>query len=132
MTKFLAAFFVLYALADVSVLQAYCGNESLGIPPADHAILDVDVSETFSPGNEGDVFASISKRNVSISPVPAPDSPCQGDPECFGSCSHVAVSLTFLSFRDEAILPGKDTIDYHQNQYLPTDLNPLFQPPKQS
>ena len=29
-----AVLFVLYAVADITVLQAYCGNEALGIPPA--------------------------------------------------------------------------------------------------
>lgn len=31
-----AFLFVIYAIADVSVLRAYCGNEALGIPPAHH------------------------------------------------------------------------------------------------
>ena len=28
--------FVIYALADVTILQAYCGNEAIGIPPDHH------------------------------------------------------------------------------------------------
>ncbi len=38
-TRILALFFLVYALSDVSVLQVYCGNEALGIPP-DHHMLD--------------------------------------------------------------------------------------------
>jgi len=32
-SRLLALFFVLYAGADITVLQAYCGNEMVGIPP---------------------------------------------------------------------------------------------------
>ncbi len=34
--RFTALFILLYAIADVSVLQVYCGNEALGIPPEHH------------------------------------------------------------------------------------------------
>jgi hypothetical protein len=37
-TRFLALFILVYAVADISVLQVYCGNESLGIPPEHHAV----------------------------------------------------------------------------------------------
>lgn len=36
MATVLALFFVMYALADISFLQVYCGNESIGIPPQHH------------------------------------------------------------------------------------------------
>ena len=32
-----AVFFVMYALADVTVLQVYCGNEFVGVPPEHHS-----------------------------------------------------------------------------------------------
>src|SRR5215204_3010357 len=35
-TRLLALFILLYAIADISVLQVYCGNDALGIPPDHH------------------------------------------------------------------------------------------------
>ena len=38
LTSLAAVFFVIYALADVSILQIYCGSEALGIPPDHHMV----------------------------------------------------------------------------------------------
>lgn len=42
LVSLVAFLFVIYAIADVSVLQAYCGNEALGIPPAHHVAEKAD------------------------------------------------------------------------------------------
>lgn len=39
-SKCVTLLFVIYAFADISVLQAYCGNEAVGIPPAHHLLHD--------------------------------------------------------------------------------------------
>ena len=44
LTRLAALFFVMYALSDVSVLQVYCGNEAIGIPPAHHSSKQADDS----------------------------------------------------------------------------------------
>lgn len=130
--KVLAAFFVIYALADVSVLQAYCGNESLGIPPADHLTKSKSKVDDASAAAHHCSADRAEINHVSVSSSPSPEAPCEGDPECFGSCAHIAIPFAFIEFRETPILPKDAKIDSYQNRYNPSDLTPLFQPPKQS
>lgn len=128
--RVIAAFFVIYALADVSVLQAYCGNETLGIPPADH------VASTEGAQNDGNVILVVgqdktSDRRVSSSTA-GTEKPCEGDEECFGSCSHIVVPVSFVSFNDVPDLPSREVVLPFADRYVQSDLTSPFQPPKQS
>ncbi len=89
-----ALFFVTFALAEVSVLQAYCASETLGIEAIERLAADRPEPR---PNSDGAVI---------IDPVPDtdPKSPCENDGGCFGSCSHVTIPLSasanFESFRE--------------------------------
>lgn len=126
----MAAFFITYALADVSVLQAYCGNETLGIPPADH------VASTESDQNDANVIAVAGQDKTSVPSVSSStlgmEKPCEGDEECFGSCSHIVVPVSFVSFIEVPDPPSRKVVLPFADRYVQSDLTSPFQPPKQS
>lgn len=127
--RILAALFVLFVLAEVSVLQAYCGNESIGIPSADHlANLDIDTIADSEP--QFLVTETEPLCPNGLSSTSDPDSQCHGHAECFGSCSHIVVSAFWVKFKHVPLELPSPRINSYTSGYIPTDLTPLFHPPK--
>ena len=85
LTSLVAFLFVLYAVADVSVLQAYCGNEAVGIPPAHH------FTKTARDPDSRSATKSIQTRLQSDGEPRQGNDPTQDcdDDTCFCCCSHV-------------------------------------------
>lgn len=125
--KVLAAFLILYALADVSVLQAYCGNEAIGMPPADHLLNRT--SEDFKVFKT-DTVKSHGSESVSRSSRSDVESPCPGDAECFGNCPHIVISLTLVDLESRSTVPDRSDIPWYNSRFTQSDLTPLFHPPK--
>lgn len=124
-TSLVAFLFVIYAVADVSVLQAYCGNEMLGIPPAHH------VSE------EGESAASSTQHGnyVTSADSELPQSPDEHDydhqHECF--CWHQTVVGSYrFSHRKVTEKSQSQSLDIHTSRHKDTDLNSHFRPPQLS
>jgi hypothetical protein len=120
-TRILSLFFLLYALSDVSVLQVYCGNEALGIPP-DHHISDSGhhASET---------------RDA---PCKAGQSSCKNIPndhdydhqhQCF--CWQQA-TVPYYSFElsSAAKIAAEPPTVFHEVRHTNSAISYLFRPPK--
>lgn len=121
--KSLVAFlFVIYALADVSVLQAYCGNEALGIPPAHHVTEGVDPAPPPELGNY-----------VVAAGTDQPQSPDQHESdhqhECFCWHQTVVVSYRFDHCNVTAKSPLQSP-DLHTSRHKDTDLDNHLRPPQ--
>ena len=125
--KLIAVFFVVYALAEVSVLQAYCGNESLGIPPASHL-----KRAQRNAGSEQKIAAKAApeRNDNEVKPDHDTDAPCEGDEECLGCCSHVVLAFNFLGFDRKADFAGGQLDLPYTDRLITSDLAPLFHPPK--
>jgi hypothetical protein len=122
--RLLVFFFVLYAVADSTVLQAYCGNESVGIPPARHISADRAVVNDLG---KSDTVSVITSDHGSKDHEDS-DETCTD--ECFGSCSHILIGRYFVDsiiFADSAI--SARSIQY-ENKYSFTDFSYLFHPPR--
>ena len=121
-TQLLALFILLYALADVSVLQAYCGNESIGIPPDHHS-----VSLTNDSAQSGHETC---RESIKAACQQSPDDQDYNHHHlCF--CSHQTV---IGSFRFNSALTTKliDTScpSSHENKRPDSGLSTLFHPPR--
>ncbi|MBE7516658.1 MAG: hypothetical protein HS105_08645 [Chloracidobacterium sp.] len=128
--RLLAVFFVLYVLADVSVLQLYCGNEALGIPPADHIAVLSDTADSVS----ADVTTFSEKETKfdtldTSSPFPS-ELPEHVDAECFGGCSHIVVPLIVIDLETAATIKEYCVLEMQYDQYEPSRVSPLTQPPQ--
>lgn len=124
--KFLAAFFVLYAMLDISVLQAYCGNETLGIPPyAAQLRLNSEMSLQSSVREKG--IAGISQ---------SPDKERSGDgplseDACFCCCSHTTLSVNLLAPLAKPPDTSASESNFSKKNLLPdSHPSPHYQPPK--
>jgi hypothetical protein len=112
-----ALLFVIYALADVSILQAYCGNESVGIPPAHYFSKEKndsaeDVTDNFQQPHEQEDS----------------EQDC-GDDCCFCS-SHVVInSYNVESSLIKLTIIAPKTISY-ENRHSNSELRNLFRPPQ--
>jgi len=124
----LAAFFVLYAILDISVLQAYCGNEALGIPPyAAQLRLDGERSRQSSVREKG--IAGVSQ---SPDEKPTNDTPISDD-ACFCCCSHTTLAVKLfapVAKRPDA-LPSEANFS-KKNLHPDSHPSPHYQPPKSS
>ena len=125
-SRLIALFFVLYALADVTVLQEYCGNETLGIPSyaqqiqAKNRMVDKTIdSQTVS-------FYSNSSNEEQT-----PESPASNE-ECFCCCSHTILNFNFVKLVLREISPTKQSESNFSENRLKSDshLPQLYQPPK--
>lgn len=123
--KLFAAFIVVYALADVSVLQAYCGNETVGIPAAEHQPkTDTPNADTHDPKGSNHV------DRLNHLPDSQDEEPCSGDQECFGSCSHLVVSRVTVDLSQASSLKVSDKIDSYSGLYSIRIAVSPFHPPK--
>lgn len=132
LTRLAALLFVVYALADVTVLQAYCGNEAIGIPPAHY------LSKNTVVENSGIAVSRPSKYLTSMGrkldgPYRQGGDPSQNrdDASCFCCCSHaIAGSFTILSYISTNIRPRPSQSDSYIGRYSNSSLTQLFRPPK--
>ncbi len=120
--RLLAVLFVLYALADVSVLQEYCGNENLGIPPAHHSLEQTNNSikgeqETCTESKKADCRQSPDNQDY------------DHHHECF--CWQ-QVSVGFSLFNPPLVTNLQKTQPpvYYENKYSNSDLSGFFRPPQ--
>lgn len=117
-----AFLFVIYAIADVSVLQAYCGNEAVGIPPAHHI-----------SGNGSSAFSGEQEKNF----ISADHDQRQSDDEheydhqheCF--CWHqTVVSSYFLTKSEVAQYSGSRLPAFRSSGHKNSDLDKNLRPPQ--
>lgn len=84
-----AVFFVIYILADVSVLQIVHGSENVGIPPQHHS---VDADGCLSRNNRSSTHESKQASFSQTDKHHNSDEDCSDEGECLASCSHIIVS----------------------------------------
>ncbi len=120
--RLVALFFVLYMLADVSVLQAYCGNEMVGIPPAHHSIeqtndLIQDKQETCTESTKADCRQSPDNQDSNH------------HHECF--CWQQVV-VGFFLFKTALSAESQRTSlpAFYENKHPNSDLSGFFRPPR--
>lgn len=126
--KALAVFFVLYALAEVSVLQAYCGNENVGIPPTIHISQNGNSFQEPTDQSIDTNQMQVGSRSGSDSDTD-PSRSC--DEECFGNCAHLTVPFASANCSSRAEFPINVSIGIEYDDRLVTsDFPPFFHPPK--
>ena len=122
-----ALFFVLYVLADVSVLQAVHGSEVMGIPPAHHS---ADMS-----GNKPGEVSRESDRKDQLSFSKADEhgdanEDCNDDDNCLAGCSHIVVSYFVFASRSTVEIKQNQNILRHENTIPMSEPSDIFHPPK--
>lgn len=121
-----ALFIVVFALAEVSILQAYCGNEAIGIPPAHHTDQKKDCPDEISQTNtvKTDSDNSFTNHNHNS------DDEDDCDEECLGNCAHVILGyFEFLPFISEETKQVQKPL-FYENTILTSDPTSLFRPPQ--
>ncbi len=112
-----AILFVMYAFADISVLQAYCGNEAVGIPPAHHLSQDIHQHSFETEHNEDSEHHNDTE---------------QGNHEHLSFCSSNIMFDSFIFEFSPVVFTEINTqhsITY-ENKHSNTGLHYLFRPPR--
>lgn len=124
--QLLAVFLLVYAVADVTILEYYCGNESLGISSYNQVLADDADNQELSAVDET-VFALNAAGHSA--PDKTPESPAQHD-ECLCACGH----LLMVDYRVESY---QEPISYKQKhlsvtKFFHTNSHPpnTFRPPR--
>ena len=122
LSSLVALLFVVYAVADVSVLQAFCGNEALGIPPAHH------VNE--APDHHLDHRVKTCTESSSFGCHEVPDGhEYEHKHECF--CSQLAVVGHYFLKSDRTSYSGGAHHSFsYSAPFTNTDHNQFFRPPR--
>ncbi len=125
-SRLVALFFVLYALADLTVLQEYCGNETLGIPSYAQQIQAKNRMVDNTTNSQTVLFSSSSSHEEQT-----PESPAS-DEECFCCCSHTTLSFNPIKSVVREISTIKQSESNFSENRLKSDshLPQLYQPPK--
>ncbi len=125
-SRLVALFFVLYVLADVTVLQEYCGNEALGIPSYAQQIQAKNRMVDKTTDSQTVSFYSSSSHEEQT-----PESPAS-DEECFCCCSHTTLSFNPIKSVVREISPAKQSESNFSENSLMSDshLPQLYLPPK--
>lgn len=124
-TQCVAVLFVMYALADISVLQAYCGNESVGIPPSHHlAKSTADSESSKSSVKEDQSYFNHCTEGEQDSPEDCNDD-C-----CFCCSSHVTISYFAMQPTETVVLPLAQDSSSFENKHPNSGLAYLFRPPR--
>ncbi len=121
-----ALFIVVFALAEVSILQAYCGNEAIGIPPAHHTEQIKDCPDEINQTNtvKTDLDNSFTNHNH--------NSDDEGDceDECQGNCTHIILGyFEFLPFISKETKQVQNPL-FYENTIPTLDPTSLFRPPQ--
>lgn len=121
-----ALLFVVYALADITVLQAYCGNEAVGIPPAHH------LSKTARDPDSRSATKSIQTRLQSDGEPRQGNDPTQDcdDDTCFCCCSHVVTGYFAIPSTKPTNKIEFSQSDTYVGRYSNSSLTQLFRPPR--
>jgi hypothetical protein len=124
----LAAFFVLYAVLDISVLQAYCGNETLGIPSYAAQLRMEGKTAALKTGAENAFFIGASQFPSEEQSNDDPGS----DDSCFCCCSHTTVAVNSLAPVSKRPASSAASAPNFSDKNLHTDSHPSphYQPPK--
>jgi hypothetical protein len=122
----IAVLLLLYTVADVSILEFYCGNENLGIPSYSQTIASPHQS---NQETETSLIANASGRSSSAPERETPESPVPSH-ECICSCGHVLVAsyhfephLLPLSYRQQYNF-------YLRSRHSESHLAATFRPPR--
>lgn len=129
-TRLLAAFFVLYAFADVSVLQAYSGNETIGIPSYARQL---QIEKLKSKKTDAPVAAQAATDFSGSPGEQLPPDPHSSEENCFGCCSHVLLGFNVAESMARDVLPARLTASNFSGYRRPhsdSHLQKLYQPPK--
>jgi len=128
-SRFLALLFVIYAFADITVLQAYCGNEAVGIPPYAQQIQKI----RRNPKTDNQAFVqAVSDASHSSHEDDAPNLPT-GDEECFCCCPHTLLGLNLRESVRQTILSVKpqSTANFSlKHLWSDNHLTELYRPPR--
>ena len=125
-SRVLALFFVIYACADITVLQVYCGNEMVGIPPyAQQIQIKQKIKKTNSP------TVAVAGSSSSSRQEQTPDLPTSEE-SCFCCCSHTTIGYNSIQSVVLEILPTKQSKSNFSENRLKSNshLPQLYQPPK--
>ena len=119
-SRFVAFLFLLYAFADLSVLQEYCGNENLGIP-----------SYAQQVQAKNDILQTVADISPTSHQEQTPDVPV-GDEECFCCCSHTLLGFNCATINSAKVLALKKSASNFSLKHRQTEthLSQLYQPPK--
>jgi hypothetical protein len=123
-SRLLVFLFVLYALAEVSLLQTYCGNESIGIPPAHH----FNSASLVSKANPNDPAEMKSADDPGLPTDRESNESCND--ECLGSCGHMMVGLFFFEPASFTYSVRYSTTAHYENKYSNSNLTHLLRPPQ--
>ena len=125
----IALLLVLYAFADMTVLQAYCGNEAVGIPSyARQLQMEKQSSRKIQISRDEKVATTFSELSQ---PEQTPDAPVS-DEECFCCCSHTVHGFSPVKTITRKISPAAVFGSNFSDKSLLSDshLPLLYQPPK--
>jgi len=116
---------LLYAVADITFLQEYCGNEAVGIPT---------YTQPTQTKNRR-TFDSSARTALISSPSPderqTPELPTS-DEECFCCCPHTTLSFNAVKLEAREMVSVKQSESDFADNHLHSDSHPaqLYQPPK--
>ncbi len=116
--------FVIYAFADITVLQAYCGNEAIGIPPSHH------LSAQNNEIRKVDTIVSVNDQNYSQPSNQEDNQDCDDDC-CFCCSSHITLGYFAFQPRTPTFVKNNSqpSISF-ENKHSYSALNSLFRPPR--
>ena len=124
-SRLVALFFVLYAFADVTVLQEYCGNETVGIPSYAKQ-LRAEKRKAEIATNAQAAF----KTSDSSPQEQTPDSP-DSEEDCFCCCSHTLLGFSPMKSHTPILVVKESDSNFSlKRRQSSTHLRQLYQPPK--
>lgn len=124
LTSLVALFFVVYALADVSILQVYCGNEAVGIPPLHHSAAQADHIIS------GEQHTCSAFADSDCKQIPD-DHEYDHQHECFCS-QHAVVGFYFLGPSTASVFVNSGPPVFYESTHSISSLTHLFRPPQTS
>ncbi len=123
--RLIALLLVLYAFADVTVLQEYCGNENVGIPSYAQQVR----AERRRAESSNDAQTAF-KTSDSSPQEQVPDIP-NSEEDCFCCCSHTLLGFSPLkSYEAILVVRQSDSNFSHKYRYSSSHLRLVYQPPK--
>lgn len=126
LVSLVALLFVVYALADVTVLQAYCGNEAVGILPAHHLSKTVRSPAKSSATDSTQIRPESDEESR---PGSDPTQDCDDD-TCFCCCSHVVTGYFAVPSCKPTSRLELSQSDTYAGRYSNSSLTQLFRPPR--
>ncbi len=124
-TRFLALFLLLYVAADISVLQQYCGNEVVGIPPASQSSLNA------GGAGKTDGYTGIADASADLQSYSSTERnvPCQAG-ECLCCCPHVIFGDVSVVPPPKSEVEVTNLVPPSRRPYVHSSTTVLFRPPR--